>query len=222
MNQRGTWAPGRQLYAFARSAVGERSLCGVDVAVLDWDPSSKPWSLDQVRVETAEDPVGHFVQRYADIGNFVADGHLGTVAFGTDFNGLNGLMDVSEYPVPSGTLAASSCAITGAAGATTPEQTSPQPLAPMRLRNSDGSLGDEVLIEERGLATYGLLGDMMGIIKQYPGCGTDVYESLMLSAEATIRAWEAMDPKSPRPAPLPTANGAGNKFVCGRRLEPPP
>jgi microsomal dipeptidase-like Zn-dependent dipeptidase len=212
LNQRGTWAPGRQLYAFARSEVGDRSICGVDVAVLDWDASSSPWSLDQIRVETVEDPVGHFIQRYAQISKYAAGGQMGTVTFGTDANGLNGLMDISEYPMPSGTLAASSCAITGDAGPTAPAQ----PMAPMRLRHADGGLGDPVLIEERGLATYGLLGDMMGIIRQYPGCGADVYESLMLSAEATLRAWEAMDPKAPRPAPLPKAS-----FACGHRLDPP-
>jgi microsomal dipeptidase-like Zn-dependent dipeptidase len=216
MNQRGAWANGVPLYAFARSDFGESSICGVDVAVLDGDPSSSPWAVDQVRVETVEDPVGHFIQRYADISNYAAGGQMGTVAFGTDANGLNGLMDISEYPMPSGTLTASSCAVTGDDDGTHPAQS----MAPMRLRHADGSLGDKVLIEERGLATYGMLGDMMGVIRQYPGCGADVYESLMLSAEATLRAWEAMDPNAPRPAPLPKANGIGSRFVCGRRLDP--
>ncbi len=58
------------------------------------------------------------------------------------------------------------------------------------LRNEDGSLGDQVLIEERGLATYGLIADFLAIVGAYPGCGQDVHDSVMLSAEAALREWE--------------------------------
>jgi len=32
----------------------------------------------------------------------------------------------------------------------------------------------------------------MDVVDQVPGCGPGVHDSLMLSAEATIRAWEAI------------------------------
>jgi hypothetical protein len=184
------------------------------VAVLDWNSSSVPWTIDQVTVESIEDPVGRFVRRYADVSRFVANKQMGVVTLGTDFNGLNGLMDISEFPMPAGAMAASACTVTDNVEAVDASPPGPQPLAPMRFRNADGSLGAEVRIDERGLATYGLLADMAAIIRTYPGCGDDVYGSLMLSAEATIRAWEkiAYPPtnRAGSPAPLPTA-----AFACG-------
>jgi microsomal dipeptidase-like Zn-dependent dipeptidase len=209
MNHRGTWAGGTTLYTFARATVPEASICGVDVAVLDWDRSNPTWTVDEIKVEAIEDPVGHWIRRYAAISKYVAGGKLGSIGFGTDFNGLNGLTDISELPMPAGTLAPSVCpAVAGGGGA---PDAGPRALAPMRLRHADGSLGGKVLIEERGLATYGLLADMVGIVAAYPGCGQDVYDSLMLSAEATIRAWEAIvDPSAPPRPALPSAG-----FNCG-------
>jgi microsomal dipeptidase-like Zn-dependent dipeptidase len=208
MNQRGAWGPGTQLFAFARFSGGESSICGADVYVLDWGEQAAPWTIDEVKVEAAEDPLAHFVRRYAAISKNVAANVMGTVAFGTDFNGLNGMMDISECPVPQTALNASSCLVTGDAGAA---DAGPQRLAPMRLRHADGSLGAPVLIEERGLATYGMLADMMSIIPTIPKCGPDVYASLMLSAEATIRAWEEMrTPGIWAGQSLPTAS-----FDCG-------
>ena len=198
LNQRGEWSSGVTLYTFARFAGAESSICGVDVSVLDWPAASAPFSIDEVRVEAIDDPVGHWVRRYAEISKHVADGRLGTLAFGTDFNGLNGMMDISEFPAPAGATTASACPVVA-------------PLAPMRIRNADGSLGGQVLLEERGLATYGLLADLVAAIAAYPGCGSDVRDSLMLSAEATLRAWEAIvDPSSASRPPLPRAT-----FQCG-------
>jgi len=206
MNQRGSWGKGTSLFAFARFAGSESSVCGADVTVLDWDGSDPPFTLDEVKVEVIEDPVAHFVRRYAAISKNVAEGQMGTVGFGTDFNGLNGMMDISEDPMPEGALAASACTVTddggmypgagegtdGGAEGGTNGGPPPQPLAPLRFRHADGTLGGPVLIDERGLATYGLLADLMAIIRTYPGCGNDVHDSLMLSAEATLRAWETM------------------------------
>ncbi len=207
LNQRGEWASNIELFSFARFAGLESSICGVDIAVLDWQMASS-FSIDEVKIESMEDPVGHWIRRYADVEKQVANGAMGTFAFGTDFNGVNGTIDISEFPVPNGALAASACPLTNPTG-------TPAPLAPMRFRNPDGSVGDEVLIDERGLGTYGMLADMLAIIDTYPGCGHDVHDSLMLSAEATLRAWEAIvDPETlaTRP-PLPKAT-----FACG----PPP
>jgi hypothetical protein len=209
LNQRGSWAPNVTLYTFVRSAVPEATICGVDVAVLDWDAASPPLPVDEVRVEAIDDPLGHWVRRYAQVIRRVAAGRLGTVAFGTDFNGLNGMMDIAENE-PAQTSLASACPLRGAqadAGA----DASPLPMAPMRFRNADGTLGDAIRLDERGLATYGLLADFLEAVREYPGCGQDVHDSLMLSAEATIRAWEALlDPTRPPPPPLPART-----FECG-------
>ncbi|HEY4014464.1 MAG TPA: hypothetical protein VGM06_14080 [Polyangiaceae bacterium] len=210
INQRGTWADGALLYTFVRYAGPETDICGVDVAVLDWDPSSAPWMVDEIKVESIEDPVGRWIQRYAGASRYIANDVMGTLGFGTDFNGLNGMTDISEFAAPSGTTTTASACPVGGAPVPDAGAPAPQPLAPMRYRHSDGSLGGEVLIDERGLATYGLLADLMGIIAAYPGCGADVHASLMLSAEATIRAWEAIvEPTAPARAPLPTA-----AFAC--------
>jgi microsomal dipeptidase-like Zn-dependent dipeptidase len=209
INQRGTWGTDAVLYTFVRFPGQESAVCGVDVAVLDWDASNPFWTLDEVKVESVEDPVGHFIQRYAEISKQVANGQMGAVGFGTDFNGLNGTLDISEFGVPEGTPEASSCLVTDSGSTTSGAPSPPQVLAPMRLRNADGSLGPEVRIQDRGLATYGMLADMVGIIDAYPGCGKDVHDSLMLSAEATIRAWEMIVGAPARP-PLPT-----RPFACG-------
>jgi microsomal dipeptidase-like Zn-dependent dipeptidase len=206
LNQRGEWSYGVELYTFARFPGDERSICGLDVAVLDWPATSDPFSVDEARIEAVEDPVGHWIRRYARVEKHVANGHLGALAFGTDFNGLNGMMDISEFPAPADATTASACPVTAGGG------DAPSPLSPMRFRNRDGSLGGEVLLEERGLATYGLLADFLAAVAKYPGCGADVHDSLMLSAEATIRMWEAMlDPAAARHRrPLPRAS-----FDCG-------
>jgi microsomal dipeptidase-like Zn-dependent dipeptidase len=227
VNQRGGWATGTSLYAFLRG--DPASVCGVDVAVVDAEPTPQPWTIDEVEVRVIEDPVGHFVRRYAAISNYVAGEQLGAVAFGTDFNGLNGMMDISEQALPATAQNPSACLQAGPdtptdgaaesapslldAGDASAEGGLPPPgrtLAPMRLRHSDGSLGGEVRIDERGLATYGLLADMMAIIKGYGACGPDVYESLMLSAEMTLRAWEKMRGDPPRTQPLPTRHFCGD------------
>jgi len=211
LNQRGEWASGVELFSFARFAGPETSVCGLDVNVLDWQDSSPTTSLaiDEVKIESIEDPLGHFVRRYANVERQVADGTMGVFAIGTDFNGLNGTMDISETPLPSDARAASACGVSANAS------DDPAPMSPMRFRNADGTAGAEVRIDERGLGTYGMLADMLAIIDEYPGCGHDVHDSLMLSAEATLRAWEAIvDPQTlaTRP-PLPKA-----AFACG----PPP
>ena len=208
LNQRGEWASGVTLFAFARFPDSDDSICGLDVSVIDWQGSPSALDVDEMRIEAIEDPLGRWVRRYAELAKQVANGQLGAFAFGTDFNGLNGVMDISELPLPANALAASACPIAGTG-------TTPTPLAPMRFRNADGSLGGEVRIDERGLGTYGLLADFVAIVAQYPGCGGDVHDSLMLSAEATLRAWERIvDPQTAaaRP-PLPT-----RPFAC---LAPP-
>jgi microsomal dipeptidase-like Zn-dependent dipeptidase len=212
MNQRGAWSSGASLYTFVRSPEDESSVCGVDVAVLDWDNTNPPWAIDEIRVEAIEDPLGHYVRRYAEVSKYATNNRLGAIAFGTDFNGLNGLMDISEFAMPPGSVAPSACPAPGAASGGDGGGGQPGgPIAPMRLRHADGSLGDEVLIEQRGLATYGLLSDMLAIIGTYPKCGTTVRDSLLLSAEATIRAWELMvNPNTPPRADLPPGN-----FDCG-------
>ncbi len=207
-NQRGAWGAGKLIYTFVRFPGLESEVCGVDVAVLDGNPADSSWTVDEVQVEAIEDPVGHFIRRYADVSREVADRRMGTVAFGTDFNGLNGLMDISEDPMPEDAHAASACLVSQGEGkAEAPSSdVAPLPLSPMRIRHADGSLGYPVRIDERGLATYGLLADMMSIIEKYPGCGHDVHDSLMLSAEATIRAWETiLDPGKWAGKPLPQA-----------------
>jgi hypothetical protein len=192
------------------------TVCGVDVAVLDGDPSGPPLTIDEARVEAIEDPVGHWVRRYAEVAKQVAGGQLGVIAYGTDFNGLNGTTDISEYPVPDGARAASSCPAPGSP--TDAGDASPESLAPMRFRNTDGTLGGEVLLEERGLATYGLLADFTAAAAAIPGCGPDVRDSLMLSAEAAIRTWEALvDPGAPPRPPLPT-----RAFACDPPAGPSP
>ena len=209
LNQRGSWAPNVTLYTFVQSPVTESAICGLDVDVLDWDPASPPLPIDEVRIEAIDDPLGHWVRRYAQVIRRVAAGRLGTIAFGTDSNGLNGMMDIAENE-PASTSPASACRLRGApaiADAGAP----PPPMATMRFRNADGSLGEPIRLEERGLATYGLLADFLAAVREYPGCGHDVHDSLMLSAEATIRAWEALvNPARPIPAPMPVRD-----FECG-------
>lgn len=201
LNQRGAWHPGVTLYTFVRSAVPESDVCGLDVAVIDWPKDSAPLTIDSVRIDAAEDPMAHWVRRYAELARHVGGGQLGVLALGTDFNGLNGLMDISEYPVPASAMLPATCS---------PVAAGPQGVAPLRFREDDGSLGGEVRIDERGLATYGLLQDFVALASAYPGCGADVRDSLMLSAERTIRAWEKIvDPTAPPRPPLPVRD-----FVC--------
>lgn len=218
INQRGEWKFGLRLDAFVRVADAS-AVCGLDVAMLDW--AGKPFEIDEIQIAQIEDPVGHWIRRYAQVSRFAAGGRLGAVAFGTDFNGLNGVTDISEFPVPAGALEASACPADGPFvpfnPAVCPAKNLPAPgralpLAPLRLRNADGTLGEEVRIDERGLATYGLLADFVAIAKAYPGCGTDVHDSLMLSAEATLRAWEdiAEPGQHPGRTPLPA-----RPFACG-------
>ncbi|MFO0587450.1 MAG: hypothetical protein U0441_07920 [Polyangiaceae bacterium] len=195
LNQRGTWTHGLTLSSFVRFPGEESAVCGVDLAVLDWHATGVDgkdrFSIEEVRVEAMEDPIGHWVRRYAALARDVGDSQLGAIAVGTDMNGLNGTTDISECPVPEDATAASFCG-----AGESPEHRAPLPplpLAPMRLRGADGTLGGRVLLEERGLGTYGLLADMMQVVKRYPGCGEDVYTSMMLSAERTIRAWEVIE-----------------------------
>lgn len=213
LNQRGAWNGGTNLYTFVRSPRDESTVCGVDVAVLDADASSPPWGIDEIHVEAAEDPLGRWIRRYAQAAKYLAGGAMGAISFGTDFNGLNGLTDISEFPLPDDAESPSYCPAPDQE-ATPPGGADPYngaPLVPMRLLHGDGSLGDQVLIDERGLATYGLLADALAIIGDYPGCGRDVRDSLLLSAEQTIRAWELMvnPTMTPRP-PLPK-----RLFDCG-------
>ncbi len=209
INQRGEWKQSTMLYTFLRYAGDPTQVCGIDFAVLDWKKDSGAFAIDAVKVDVVEDPVGHWIRRYASIMKHVADGRLGMVTFGTDFNGLNGTTDISELPVPAGALAASACPVTEGK---LPANTQPLALSPMRFRSADGTLGEEVLLEERGLATYGLLADFVQVAAAYPGCGEDVRDSLMLSAETTLRAWETIvDPATAAArAPLPRGN-----FACG-------
>ncbi len=203
INQRGAWNPGVTLFGFVRSAEDERDVCGLDLKVLDWSRSNPPFTIDSIRIEAIEDPVGHWVRRYAEVARHVADGGMGVIALGTDFNGLNGMIDISERPLPPAARAPSACPVTSGGPA-------PSTIAPLRLRNHDGTLAEEVRIDERGLATYGLLADFVAIVEAYPGCGGDVRDSLMLSAEATLRAWEkVVDPTAPPRPPLPT-----RPFLC--------
>ncbi len=209
INQRGEWKQSTMLYAFLRHAGDASQVCGIDFTVLDWKKDSGAFAIDAVRVDVVEDPVGHWIRRYASIMKHVADGRLGMVTFGTDFNGLNGTTDISELPMPPGALAASACPVTDGE---LPAGSPPFALSPMRFRSADGTLGEEVLLEERGLATYGLLADFVQVAAAYPGCGSDVRDSLMLSAETTLRAWETIvDPMTAAArAPLPRGN-----FACG-------
>lgn len=201
LNQRGAWPPGVTLFTFVRSAVAETDVCGIDVALVDWPQGSAALTIDQIRIDAAEDPLAHWVRRYSELARHVAGGQLGTLAFGTDFNGLNGLTDISEYPVPASAMLPATCAAA---------PSGPQGYAPLRFRNDDGSIGPEVRLDERGLATYGLLQDFVAVAGAYPGCGADVRDSLMLSAEATIRAWEKIvDPLAPPRPPLPV-----REFIC--------
>ena len=204
INQRGGWASSIELFTFARHSGDDTAICGLDVATPGWT-SGAPVAIDRVTIDEIEDPLGRFVRRYADITREVAGNQYGAVAIGTDFNGLNGLIDIAELETPFGTALPSSCSLT--------PSHAPAALAPMRIRRSDGSLGGEVLLEERGLATYGLLADMLAYVRAYPGCGPAVYDSLMLSAEATLRAWEwIVDPTTAASHhALPTAPGI---FEC--------
>jgi microsomal dipeptidase-like Zn-dependent dipeptidase len=206
LNQRGEWTGDDNvvLYTFARIQGDETSVCGVDLAVLDWPQTTASFDVDEVRIEAIEDPVSHWFHRYAAIDRLAGDERLGSIAFGSDFNGLNGMLDISEGGLPQGAMAASECGVVGGGSGL-------RPLAPMRIRNPDGSLGYEVKIDDRGLATYGLLADMVAIIRANPDpCAADVYDSLMLSAEATIRMWEKMNGEPSRP-PLPKA---AHHFEC--------
>ncbi len=230
INQRGAWATGGVLYAFGHYAGSDSAICGVDVTVLDWASTNPVWTLDEVNVAAIEDPVSNWMFSYARAASEVAGSQAGRIAFGTDFNGLNGLIEISENSVPAGSLSASFCPAMG--DDTAPLDAGPTTLAPMRLLHADGTLGDPVLIEERGLATYGLLADMMAIIRANPNttCGRSVYDSLMLSAEATIRAWDAIENPDAAPASMPLLPfdcGAGEDAVSdaapdggGRRLSP--
>ena len=201
MNQRGAWQPGISLYAFARTAGPESAICGVNVALLDWTTGGTTWTVDQVYVQAMSDPLASWIQGYADDATSIAGNEAGRIAFGTDFNGLNGLLELSESGLPQDALMASACPV---AGDTVLPDAGPLAMAPMRLRHSDGTLGDSVLIDERGLGTYGLLADMLAIIKDYGAatCGRAVHDSLMMSAEGTIRAWEAIENQTTAPAHL--------------------
>ncbi|MBL8953486.1 MAG: membrane dipeptidase, partial [Myxococcaceae bacterium] len=192
INQRGQWDPNVELYTFVRWEGDPRDVCGVDVAVRDL-LATETLELGEVRVSAAEDPVAHWVRRYAEVSLATAGGQLGVVALGTDFNGLNGMTDISEQPLPDDARRPSSC---GGDDDT---------LAPMHFSGSD----EQVRIDERGVATYGHLADFLAIVERHPGCGRDVRDSLMLSAEATLRAWEKArgEPERPR---LPVA-----AFDCG-------
>ena len=211
LNQRGEWGSDVDLYTFVRWPGSDGALCGLDVSVLDWDQASAPFSIDEVRVEAIEDPVGRWVRRYAQIAKYVAGGQMGVVALGTDFNGLNGMLDISENPVPPDAVNPSACPTNGTEADALP----PSPVAPFRILNADGTVGTTIRIDERGLATYGLITDFLSIVRDYPVCGDDVYRSLMLSAEGTLRMWEALvDPAAlAKRKPLPVA-----AFACDGRI----
>ena len=204
----------------------ESAICGVDVSILDWGSDElAPWSIDEITVSAITDPVQNWINGYVNAATAIAGGQAGRVAFGTDFNGLNGLMEISENAVPAG--ASSRRRLASVSKGDSPKNDAgPLPLAPMRFRYSDGTLGNQVLIDERGLATYGLLADLLAILPTHSACGQSVHDSLMLSAEATIRAWEAIENPT-RAAPtmpvmtFPCGGGATRGTRTRRRAKTP-
>jgi hypothetical protein len=217
INLRGTWSTGGRLYTFARFPGPESAICGLDVALLDWEETSKTWTVDEVKVEAIEDPVDVWIRTYARAAAALTRSEAGRIALGTDTNGLNGLFEISDKGLPDGALAASYCP---AAPGDANEAAAPLPIVPMRLRHEDGTLGAQVLLEERGLATYGLLADLLAVVRKNSSCGEQVYQSLMLSAEATIRVWEDLEGIDTRGrVPLPALQ-FGNASVCPLTASP--
>ena len=102
----------------------------------------------------------------------------GHVAFGTDFDGLYPQLPIAADDGTGDPLTAWGC--------------SSRPLAPLRPRGPGGD-GEAIRLSERGLASFGMLADVTSVLSDHHGCERErdaVVESLMLSAEATLRAWE--------------------------------
>jgi hypothetical protein len=175
----------------------------VDVAIVDWSDEHESWTLDEIRLEAIDDPVLGFVDGYLDATSRVFMGEPGRVAFGTDMNGLAPQIPISAFDAPGDhAVSAWSC--------------ESEPIDTLRIRGS----GREVRLSQRGLATYGLLADLLGVIETHPGLCEGrrraVIDSMMLSADATIRTWERSRAiaagETPREVTLPvidTSCGAG-------------
>ena len=137
--------------------------------------------IDEARVESIEDPIGLFAQDYDRALTTYMSSEPGRIAFGTDINGL-------QVQIPF-TTQSPAMFTNGAYG------WSARPQSWMRVD------GQPLRLEDRGLATYGMLSDLVATLAASPAIdpalSTRVNESIMLSAEQLIRYWERADGTRP-------------------------
>lgn len=182
INHRGVWTAGTRLDDFAHVATGRRGIdvCGVDVVVLDWTEGAGAWAIDEVRVDSITDPLAHWIEDYDEVLRDVFGDEAGRIAFGSDMNGFAVQMPITSHHSESARFEAWGC--------------SSEARATLRVAGREGT----VRLDERGLASFGLLHDLTASIADYPvgrqGVTCEqrsaVVHSLMLSAEATLRTWE--------------------------------
>ena len=137
----------------------------------------QPIAIDQIVVESLRDSVLLWAEGYAQVMDTVFGGAPGRVAFGTDINGLQTQIAFSESSPAS--------FVNGAFG------WSARPLTHATVE------GRPLRLEDRGLATYGMLADLVariaGADELAAGDRARINESIMLSAEQVIRYWERLE-----------------------------
>lgn len=184
VNHRGTWAASARFDTFVRVPESAR-VCALDIAVINPERAGA-WALDEVRVERITDPAAEWNREYLRTLGDVFGGEAGRVALGSDLNGLQVQMPITDRGVTGASYEAWGCHV--------------PPLAPLRVAGSSRT----VTLDQNGLGTYGLLADLVALTGELdpPTCdsATSARRSLFLSAEATLRAWERARNERPRVA----------------------
>lgn len=157
----------RGLVSLPPSTVPE-DLCGVDFTLVG-DATEITVDVTRIELSLLGDPMEGWAARYGRVLATYFDGEAGRIAFGTDFNGLATQLAI--------TTTSEDIVQNGVDGWQTP------PLERMRA----GTV--PLRLEDRGLATYGMLADLVARVRSTPG-GQGVSDSLLYSAEYTLRYWE--------------------------------
>ena len=178
MNRHGAWAAGTTMDIYVNTPP-RTSVCGLALDVATWNIRTVgQWEVDEIRVDRMTDPILEWRDAYKDVMATAFGGQSGFIAFGTDINGFAPQFPLSSvrptWPATYGSRTCSASSMLGELVVRSDRETRP------------------VRIDQRGLATYGMLADSLAAMVQAdPAAAQPVIDSLFLSAERTIRAWEA-------------------------------